>query len=291
MAWSSPRDEGKLDRAFAQISRAKRTLVVARLEGELVYLQPGDPDLAFGNLEPELEDVPCLLVDGGGKVWLYTPQSRAEDSLRTVDLEWQVGEGGTLSGKGSLVLTGHAAWLNMNGRRSPDQLVASWQEWLERRLEEFAIEMVEVEESVDDARITITWEMDHLAENVLGDEVSISMAAPLAVLDNPISLPVEQRISPVHLPYRRQDEVAVSVTWPDGWVIDTGPQGRTLRNSAGSLEVTVESDPAARTLNSSRRFRLSKRDFEDDKIYKDLQMIYQESLDNDAESLVLIRVS
>ena len=99
----------------------------------------------------------------------------------------------------------------------------------------------------------------------------------------------DERQSPVHLPYLWQDEVTVKVTWPEGWEIDTRPEARSVSNSAGRIEMTIETDTESRTVTTSRTFMLTERDFENTRIYADLQRIYDSSVRNDAQPLVLVQ--
>lgn len=289
LGWTNLRADGDIHLEFPGISRLGRTLVVMNPDGERIFLDAADPDAAFGYLQPELENVLCLLLAGEKPDWVRTPELSDEDSRRAARIDLQVEDGGRIVGSGELTLTGHHAWRYLNWKDTPDAAAAAWTEWLADRHPGYDINETKVTESVDDGHIAVTWVLAQRAEEVLGDEATIRLAAPLALQANPFTLEVEERQTKVFLSFADQEEVETHVVWPESWQIDIEPRWKNAGSLTGKIATELEVDAEARTLHAKRTFTQTSREVAPNWVYGELRQIYQICVENDAETLVLAR--
>jgi hypothetical protein len=147
----------------------------------------------------------------------------------------------------------------------------------------------QVEEDVEGRAVRVRWNLVLRAEAALGDEVVIAMSTPLAVHENPFAVPPDLRYGPVHFPFTFVDQVDLSVSWSEEWEIDLAPKAAAHGGSAGRHSTTVKIDSEERTLTAGRRLELNGRDFKDSESYSQVRKLYQASVTQDAETLVLIR--
>ncbi len=259
------------------------------MEGEPVYLDPYDTNAAFGHLSPDLEGVRCLLLDKEEPTWVNSPQSSPHSSRRTAQIELTLDTDGRVAGHGSLELTGHHAWRRLNWEETADATRNAWREWLAERHPGFAIDELTVEESIDDRRVEVGWKMEQRAEEVLGNETSVTLSAPLGLDLNPFTLDPRKRVTPVHLPFRALQETRVVVSWPTTWEVDVEPSPRRLSNAAGAFATSVTIDPVSRSLTATRHLEVKKREIVRGLAYAELRDLYQTVVDYDAEVLILSR--
>ena len=124
---------------------------------------------------------------------------------------------------------------------------------------------------------------------MLGDEASLTPSRPLGLRDQPFSLPVENRRTPVLLAFADRDEVRVKLSWPAGFEPDVLPEAGTLLNGAGAFAARLEVDASARALVYERRLDTLHREYATGKPYHELRELYGAAGKSDAQILVLVR--
>ena len=290
LGWTTPRTSGTISRAIPNPAQMEKVLVVAEVEGQRLFLDPSDQRAAFGTLAPQLEGATCLLIDKNPRSpeWLTLPETPARDSGRKVTVQLALDADGRFAGVGTLNLTGHWAWARLDWRGTREETARAWFDWLVAAWPGYEITDVEVKEDRDARRVEVGWKVAQRVEDVVGDEATLAVAAPLAIGANPFTLPAAQRRTPVHLRFTSVDEAEVTVTWPEGWALDHALRLQGVTNWAGALEVGAEVDEAGRRLVFRRRFEVKKREaaFVG---YDFLRALYQAAVTADAERLALVR--
>ena len=260
IAWSNLRRWGELHREMPNISRVNHMLVAVKLDDGLHFLDPDDANAALGRLRPDLEGMNVLILTKK-PYWEELPETPARSSKRLALITLSVDEQGRLAGTGDLRLTGHHAWRSLNRGDTPEATKEAWREWIEKRFAGHDITDVEVSEQLEERKIRVGWSMAQRDEEVLGDEVVVPIAAPLAIETNPFSLPAEARTTDVRLPFEDANEVRLSVTWPEGWEVDIEPDTSDVKNPerrgtprdpAGPRQAVADRQPSRRLVPARR---------------------------------------
>lgn len=289
LVWAGNRLAGRIDTEVANPNWFERVLVMVELDGERTYLDPLDRSLGFGQLSPGYEGMPALLYDDRKPEVIQLPAAPHSANARRAEVTLAVGEDGGVAGTGSMTVTGQHAWaertrLGFEDDRAPADV---WRERLEEAFPDYAIDGVEVNDEIDARRITIAWKLALREAEVLGDEVTIVPSRPIGPVPQVFALPEERRMTPVQLPFADVDEVALTVTWPEGWAVELQPENLKVGNPTGSTEQRVEVDEAARSLRYSRRVEILHAEYASGPPYGALRQVTGAAEKADAQPLVL----
>jgi hypothetical protein len=255
---------------------------------ERVFLDPSAQSIAFGAQRAWMEGADCLLVDAKEPEWATLPISAAETNRRQAVVDLQVTEAGGVAGTGRLELSGLHAQLEIDASADEAEIKKGWQEWLEERWPGFEIGDVAVQSDVAARQMVVSWSQQQREEEILGDEVTLSPARPLGLVENPFTLSPERRRTPVLLAFGDVDEVELTLRWPEGWSLDGTPRVANLDNAAGSIVTKAQVNPAERTLTYSRRLEISSIEFSGPGEYGQLYGLYDLAFRSDAEAVALI---
>jgi transglutaminase-like putative cysteine protease len=288
LVWVGERDGGQINLAFTTPWWFERVIVAADLDGERIFLDPSDRSLAFGRLAPGLEGMQALAFDPERPEPVTLPVTPFEENLRRATLDLNLDADGRLVGRGALRLAGHHAWSRLHWKANPEETTKAWKEWLAGELEDFEITDVQVAEAVEETRVEVTWGMAQRKDEVLGDEATFEPSRPLGPVKQPFVSPAASRISPVLFPFADRDEVELTVRWPEGWDLDSLPASRQALTAAGTFEVSVELDGAARRAVYRRRMDLQNRQFARQH-YPAVQNLYGQAEKSDAQPLVFLK--
>ncbi|MBZ0113346.1 MAG: DUF3857 domain-containing protein [Thermoanaerobaculia bacterium] len=288
IVWAADRRYGRIDIGVANPYWFTRPLVRVTLDGQEIWLDPVDKDLPAGQLSPFFEGQSAVLYDRKKPEVVPIEVTASESNRRSANLTLAVDEEGVLSGKGTLRLTGHHAWAERDVEADAEPL-ERWTEWLEERLTTVTIDEVVVEDDLSNNQTDIRWTMTSREEEVFGDQVSWSTAAPLGPLASPFTLGIDRRLTPVQLAWRDLDEIELNLTWPEGWMITQQPEAAGLENPAGRFEALVEVDLAARKLTYRRQIRTEGPFFNPGNPYEELRALYAAVADHDARPLLLVQ--
>ncbi|MEM9291963.1 MAG: DUF3857 domain-containing protein [Acidobacteriota bacterium] len=287
LVWVRSRNSGRAQPNLPNPFQFEHLLVEADLEGRLYLLHPGDPDIAFGALSPWLEGVQALRLAKKPE-WFEIPFSEPTASQQTSRVELKVGAEGGVAGKGSLELTGHAAWNHLDGRRSAQEVEAHWRGWLESSYPGFDVSEVKAEERLEKGAIIVRWSLQLREEEVLGEEALLGIAAPLRLESNPFSLPTELRLTPVQMAFALRDVSEVRVSWPSGWSPEGVPQPKSLNTPVGHVLYQVDGSMEERWLSVQREFSLKTPELIGREAYDHLRRLYATATASDSEEVVLV---
>jgi len=292
LLWVPNRWDGAIDVGVPNPSWFEKAVVRAHIPfpggEELVFLDPSDPRLGFGFLNPSNEDVPAVLYDVKEPQTTAIPLTPASLSRRRATMELTLDADGRLTGSGELELTGHHAWRRMSTGEDPEDVRDAWEEWLTERWEGFEVDGVTVAEDRAGRRIQVGWTLAQREEEVLGDEATVRLSRPLGPTSQIFQLEPERRKTPVLIPFPDIDEVAVQVTWPGGWEVEVAPEPLEVTNGAGVAAVSVTTDGEGRWLSYARNLTISHRQFNNSDEYGDLRTLYERMEKSDAQALVLV---
>jgi hypothetical protein len=287
LVWAYDRTYAMADLSVANPSWFDVVLVRIELDGETIYLDPGDRSVAFGRLAPGYEGTEALVVQRKDPPLVTLPRSPFEDHLQRSEVKLEIDEEGRVSGHGTLELTGHAAW-NVLGSTDEEAMLEAWTESLAGNYEGFDVSAVEVEEDFVEQRVRVSWDLLQREEEVLGDEVTLEPTRPVGPITQPFTLPPEQRRTPVLMHHGRRQETVLTVSWPEDWEIDVLPEDVSFSNAAGSLEWRVSADEAQHTVEIRTRFDRSEYQFLGGEAYAAVRDLFQQGAKADAQSLVLL---
>jgi hypothetical protein len=287
LVWAGDRKRGTLDPTLPDPYWFDTVLVVVRLDGQLVFLDPSAHELAFGQLRPGHEGTPALVVTGAQKVVL--PETPFDQNLRRAEVDLALDEKGRLAGTGTLRLTGLRAVERLHWRSDTAQTVQAWTDWLSERFREFRIADVKAVEATEERAVTVTWSMAEREEEVLGDETTLAPSAPLGPAAQPFVQTAAERKIEVVFDYPFRDEVELRLRWPAGWSLDQRLQPAALDGPCGALSSTLVLDAERRTLVYRRRFDITRRRLASKAEYEAVRGLFGETAKNDAQKLTLVR--
>lgn len=286
--WAADRDDGKFDVNFPNPRWFDRVLVAVDLDGQRVFLDPSDRDLAFGHLTPGVEGMPALLYDRAAPQIIALGEAPYTDNVRRAKVDLEIDAQGRVSGHGNLKLTGHDAWQRLGWKPTAEETTQAWKDWLAESYRDFTLADVKVKESVDEQTVEVTWSMTQREEEVLGDEVSLSPSLPLGPAKQPFRTEAASRISPVVFSFPDRDEVELTLRWPEGWTPETLPREIRHDTAAGSLFTTVVWNDGERSLTFRRQFDVKHREYPKTQ-YPVVQALFARAERADADKLVLLR--
>ncbi|MCP4656738.1 MAG: DUF3857 and transglutaminase domain-containing protein, partial [bacterium] len=287
LVWVADRAGGRIDINTPNPGWFDRIVVLAKLDGQELFLDPSDRCLGFGQLPPGLEGTQALVYHPRKPRVITLPVTPFDENARQAKVQLVLDDEGRLAGSGSLELTGHHAWRHCLWREDPEDTTEAWGGWLQTALSDFTLSDVEVKEMLDERRILVSWSMEQPEEEVLGDEASLRLSRPLGPVDHPFR--ASGRRLPILLPFGDRNETELSLSWPEGWEVEVLPTGLDYAGPAGAFVSRVEADAANRTVKYSRRFEVSKRDFSSPPWIQAIRTLYDEAERHDAQSLVLVR--
>jgi hypothetical protein len=242
---ASTRDHAFFDDRTMDPDQLRVTLVHVQLEGRDVYLEPGQPSLAFGELMWTVTAVKALRLDANGGTWVNTPvppstQSRAErNAVLTLD------ESGTLTGTVTATFTGSEALWRRNRERYEDN--AARKSFIEDDLRD---------DLGAGSQVSLTNEPDWAgAGTPLVAQFKIEVpgwttaAGRRQLFPAGVLVPVGQKNSfkrarvrtyPLYFFYAYQDKDSISIDLPAGWSPEKIPQPSTLKNGGLSFNASVQ---------------------------------------------------
>lgn len=260
LVWAADRHDGRVDLTVANPYWFERVLVMIEPGGERVFLDPLDRNLGFGQLVPGFEGMPALIYDPEKPRVIELPADPGSANARRAEVTLAIDAEGRVEGSGTITLSGHHAWLD-RALRGDEEPAERWQKALEEDYPGYDVTGVEVDDARDDPEVRVAWKLALRDEEVLGDEVTLTPSRPIGPQGPRFALPPEQRRTPVQLPFADLEEVALTVTWPEGWAVDSAPETVDKRNPAGTAEQRVAIDEPARTLHYQRRVELLHTEF------------------------------
>ncbi|HKV10570.1 MAG TPA: DUF3857 and transglutaminase domain-containing protein [Thermoanaerobaculia bacterium] len=288
LVWVGERDGGKIRLEFTTPWWFDRMIVAADLDGQRVFLDPSDRSLAFGRLAPDLEGMQALLFDRANPETLTLPSSPFEENLRKATVDFDLDAQGRLSGRGSLLLTGHHAWTYLDWKENAEETAKAWKEWVAGKYTDFDVTDVKVTEAVEETRVEVAWSMAQREDEVLGDEATVHLSRPLGPVKQPFVSPAADRVSPIFFDFADRDETEVTLRWPEGWSPETLPDDKDVVSGVGVFKAGLDLDTAGRRATFHRRFDIKDREL-DKKLYNSIQSLFGQAEKSDAQVFVLVK--
>jgi hypothetical protein len=288
LVWANERSSGLARMDVPNPVWFERALVAAELPSGRVYLDPTEPSLPFGTLLADEEGSEAVLVDPHKPEVITLPALPAESNRRGATLALAIDGEGQVRGTGELVLSGQHAMRALAGSE-PTKLVDEWTKWLQERFRGYDVSAVHVVAAPAGGELRVTWSMAQRAEDVLGDEVTLLPSRPLGPLVQPLTLPAQERLTPVVLPFPDRDEVTIELTYPTGWKVEALPAAMTIDSKVGGLTVQASNDAEKRTVRFARRLDVTLREGEGRGDYAQLRAFYDQVAKQDALALGLAR--
>lgn len=295
LVWAADRRLGQVDLSLVNPFWFDRVLVALDLDGQRIYLDPGERGLGFGQIAPWYEGTTGFALDEKQLQSVALPETPFDQSARKAVVDLTLDASGRLAGTGELVLTGHHAYERIGWKEDGARTAEAWQGWLNDRLEGFKVADVKVEESPDDRKVRLTWSLQQREDEVLGDEAALTPSRPLGPQAQLFVQDADQRRSPVLFSYADRDEVELRVRWPQGWTLDAAPKPAHREAPEGDLEVSIESGEsgesgaAGRTLVYRRRLDIKQKLLASPQQYESVRSLYAAVEKSDAQTLTLVR--
>lgn len=288
LVWANERSTGIALLELPNPAWFERVLVAVDLPAGRVFLDPSEPELAFGVLAADVEGSKALLFDTKLPEVIALPSLPAEANRRSATLKLALDGEGRVGGTGEIVFGGQHA-VSAIARAVEAERVATWQRWLEGRLPGFRIEAVEASAAIESTEMRLSWRMTQHDDEVLGDEVTLSPSRPLGPVIQDFALPPSQRVTPVVLPFADRDELTLELSFPEGWRVEALPAATGMKNDAGVLHVSAVADLEGRVVRYERRLDVIARESGGREAYAKLQALYAAAERQDAKALSLAR--
>lgn len=287
LVWTASRRDGIFDSTLPSIVWFDRPVVRVVLDGQPVFLDPGDRSLAFGHLDAEHEGTQAVLFRRRKPELITLPTSEFANHQRQATVTLTVGDDGRLSGEGRVRMTGHRAEDQLAaifGEETPGQV---WKAWLEARFNGLVVSDIIAAQAVDDGWAEATFRLTQAEESVLGDEASYSPSQPLGPTAQIFAVPPEQRRTPVMLDYGSRDELQLALSWPANWQLGALPDDRSAEPPVGRFATEWKLDAAAHQLTYHRIFETHAAQFMGRDDYGLLRNLWATAVRNDTQGLAL----
>jgi hypothetical protein len=262
-------------------------VVIVKLDGREIYLDPGTPFTPFGFLPWAETGVNGLRLDKDGGTWVVTPLPRPEDSRVKRQASMTMTASGSLEGKLTVTYTGlEASSLRLIWRNEDE---TSRTEGLENGVK------ADVPTGID-LKLTNTPDWSG-SETPLIAEFDLKMPGYAAKAGKRALLPVglfgagvkhtfehAERVHPIYFafPYQQVDEIAVQL--PAGWQISSVPNARSADINVARYYMTSRSTDGSLSL---KRVLISDMTLVQSKYYGQLRDFFQTVRAGDQDQAVV----
>ncbi len=289
LVWAASRRDGLIDTELPTLAWFDRMLVQAKIGAEIVYLDPSERGLGFGQLTADHEGTKAVLFHPRKPQVITLPSDPFDANRRQATLELALDAEGKLTGTGAVVFTGHHAADRIAAARAGEGPEKDLTDWLSGRFDGFVVKDVKVEQAVDERRVEVRFALDQPAEEVLGSEASFHPSRPLGPVRQPLPVPAESRATPLMFDFADRDTLEITFRWPDSWEIEGRPADSKAEGAVGAFSATIEVDEADRTLRYSRRFDTNAAQYMGRDEYARVRALYSEAEKHDAQVVTLVR--
>jgi hypothetical protein len=256
---ASKRDDVFFDERLMAPARLVIPLVMVHLEGQDLYLDPGEPYLGFGEIGWTATGVKALRFDANGGSWVTTPAMHASQSAVARNATLTLDDSGALTGTVTATFTGEEALWRRDRERHEDP--ASRTKFIEEDLRD---------DLGPGSQVTLTNQPEWsgagtplLAEFKVEIPDWSTAAGHRQFFHSGVMVPHAQktmfkesrkRIHPIYFHYPYKDRDTITVALPSGWHADQLPHSRALHN--GVLLFASSATTDGHTLTLTREFSL-----------------------------------
>lgn len=288
IVWAASRNEGRAEVDVPNPTFFETILIQVDDGGAPLTLDPSDRSLGFGRLPPHYESTRAVLIDRKKPETVVLPAAPFATNSQLATVKLAVDADGKVAGSGELALGGHHAWRWLREKENAEETTKLWREKLADLFPGFEPGAVTVAEDLHDQTMTIGFTLAQREENVLGDEVTLHPSRPF-LANQPLSLPPDQRLTPVLLPFAALDEARLELTWAEGFEVDALPKEIRFDTELGAYSLAVKTDAAARKVEVVRSFSRHQHEIHGQEGYATLRKLYEKASQSDAQTLVLVR--
>jgi Domain of Unknown Function with PDB structure (DUF3857) len=262
-------------------------VVLVKLNGKEMYLDPGIPFTPFGLLDWSETGVPGLRLDKDGGTWIQSPLPQPAESRIEREAKFKLSETGDLEGKLTVTFTGLEAMDRRVEERHGDD--AERKKYLEDQVKECIPVGTEL-----DLTNQPDWKSSSsplLAEFSLKIPGWVSGAGRRALLPVGIFSAPEKhifehadRVHPIYFqfPFEKVDDVTIDL--PLGWQVQSLPQPQ--NQNAHVITYDLNAEKAANSLHVTRKVKVDVL-FLETKYYPSLRNFFQVVRTGDEEQIVL----
>jgi hypothetical protein len=224
-------------------SQLNANVVLVKLDGKDLYLDPGTAFTPFGILRWDETSVKGLRIDKDGGSWITTPWPQPSESRIERKAMLQLTDSGSLEGKATITYTGlEALWRRTEER---DEDAAARKKYLEDQVREYIPVAVDVE-------LTNQPEWNSSAPALVAEfDLKVpgwaSAAGHRTLLAVGLFGGVEKhtfehadRVYPICFKFPYEDDDEVSISLPAGWQVGNIPKAQNVDLKATTYSLTVE---------------------------------------------------
>jgi hypothetical protein len=248
----STRDEHFFNPKLMNLRDLNTNLVVVKLNGKDLYLDPGAQFTPYGMLPWSETAAPGLRLDKDGGTWVTTSRPAASDSRTERKATLQLSDSGSLEGKVTLTFTGLSAlWRRVEERDEDD---TQRKKFLEDEIKEYIPVAAEAElTNKPDWKSSAPTLVAEFDVKVPGWAAAAGRRTLLAIGlfggSEKHLFEHATRVHPIYFSYPYEDLDDVTIDLPPGWQISNLPELKTIdakvcsyqaqaQNQGGSLHVT-----------------------------------------------------
>jgi uncharacterized protein DUF3857 len=285
--WVAPRNEYFFNPSMTQARKLDANVVLVKLNGKDLYLDPGGAFAPFGLLPWPETGVTGMMLSRDGGQWIQTTIPPASDSRIERAGKLKLSDSGDLEGKLTVTYTGLEALDHRLEERHADEV--DRKKYLEERLMEQIGAAAEVEltnkPDWSASETPLVAEFDVKIPG-WGSTAGHRVLTPAAVFTASEKGVFEHtsRVHPIYFDYLFEKDDDVTIELPSGWQVSNvpAPQDQNVKVVAYSLKV----EPGQGTMRLTRNLTIGI-GLLDQKLYGPMRTFFQIVRTGDAEQVVL----
>jgi hypothetical protein len=286
--WVSSRREYFFTPVTAESAKLNANVVLVKLNGKDLYLDPGGPFTPFGLLEWSETGVPGLRLDADGGTWIKTTLPEPSESQIEHVAKLKLSDTGDLEGKLTLTYTGLEAMYHRLEERHADDVARK------RFLEERVTSQIGVP-----AEAALINQPDWASsETPLVAEFNLKIPGWTANAGRKVLIPAAMftvgekkvfehanRVHPIYYEYPHEKVDDITIEIPPGWQVDSVPPLQDHDGKIITYALKVEQSPG--TLRLTRKLSIDVL-LLDQKYYAALRGFYENVRTSDGVQIVAV---
>jgi len=285
--WVSDRRDYFFSQASRQSAKLNTNVVLVKLHGKDLFLDPGAAFTPFGLLTWSETGVGGMRLDKDGGTWIHTPLPQPSESRIERTGKLTLSDTGDLTGKLTVTFTGLQAMYYRVEERNADEVARK------KSLEDAVTEQIPAT-----AEVELTNKPDWTnSETPLVAEFNLKIAGWASNAGKRVMIPAAvftaaekglfekpNRVHPIYFsyPYEKVDDIAINL--PAGWQVGGLPQGQDQNGRVIVYSLNVQQTP--RNLRLTRKLSVNVVLLEQ-KYYSALRDFFQMVRNADGEQIVL----
>ena len=286
--WVSGRKEYFFTPNTMESKKLNSNVVLVKLNGKDLYLDPGGPFTPFGLLEWSETGVPGLRLDNDGGTWIKTTLPEASESQIEHVAKLKLSDTGDLEGKLTLTYTGLEAMYHRLEERHADDVARK------KFLEERVTSQIGVP-----AEAELTNQPDWAdSETPLVAEFNLKIPGWTSNAGKKVLIPAAvftmgekkvfehaNRVHPIYFEYPHEKLDDITIEMPPGWQVNSVPPLQDHNGRIITYALKVEQSPG--TLRLTRKLAIDVL-LLDQKYYASLRNFYENVRTSDGSQIVAV---